>query len=336
MFSKGMSQTVAARFCRRMATGFHAGVDLLKLCQRESQHGSPKHKAAMEAVAAQLRDGTPMARAMIDVADGKYFPPLMIQMVHIGETTGRLERTLKELADHYDHRLAMQRMFLMGIAWPMLQLIGGIAVIGLAILITQMLGSEFNAVGLNMTQYLTLVFLFFGSITAAVLALKFNAFGCHRLFALVYRIPKAGEALQTIALSRICWTLSLALDSGMDAMRSVKMALQSTQNDHFASRADTAIATIKSGGTLTESFASTGIFPEEFLHFVEVAELSGTDAESLGNLADVYDQRAKTATRVLVGVMTGVIWAAVTIMLVAIILKMAMSVFGVYDEALKM
>lgn len=336
MFSKRMGLSAAAGFCRRMETGFRAGVDLLKLCERESQHGSKLHREAMQSVTAQLRDGTPMARAMIDVPNPKYFMPLMIQMVHIGETTGRLERTLKELADHYEHRIAMRRMFLQGIAWPTLQLVGGIMVIGLSILITQMLGSDFNAVGVTMPQYIMLVTLFFGTIAAIVAAIKLNAFGCHRLFALIYRVPKAGEALQTIALSRICWTLSLALDSGMDAMRSVKMALQSTQNDHFASQAETAVATIKAGGTLTESFASTGVFPSEFLHFVEVAELSGTDAESLGNLANIYDQRAKTATRVLVGVLTGVIWASVVILLVAIILKMAMSVMGVYDDALKM
>ena len=329
-----MSLSAAAGFCRRIGTGFRAGMDLLRLCDRESQHGPPRHREAMQSVTREIAAGVPMARAMMNI--GKYFPPLMIQMVHIGETTGRLERTLLELAEHYEHRIKMRRMFLQGIAWPMIQLIGGIMVIGLSILITQMLGSEFNAVGLTFGQYLTIVFLFFGTIVAAALAIKFNAFGCHRLYAFVYRVPKVGESLQTIALSRICWTLSLALDSGLDAFRSIRMALQSTQNDHFISQADTAVATIKSGGTMTEGFASTGVFPDEFLHFIEAAELSGTDAESLHNLASIYDERAKVAMRVLVGVMTAVIWASVTILLVAIILKMAMSVMGVYDDALKM
>lgn len=334
MLSKRMSLSLAASFCRRLGTGFRAGMDLLKLCERESKQGSPRHREALQSVTTDIAQGVPMAKAMLNVE--KYFPPLMIQMVHIGETTGRLERTLLELADHYEHRVQMRRMFLIGIAWPMINLFGGISVIGLSILITEMLGSEFNAVGLTLVEYIAVVSVFFGTIIALVLAVRFNAFGCHRLFAYVYQIPKMGEALQTIALSRICWTLSLSLDSGMDAMRSIKMSLQSTHNDYFSSQADTAIGAIKNGGTMADAFSATRIFPEEFIHFVEAAELSGTDAEALDNLARIYDERAKVATRVLVGVATGTIWATVSLALVAIILKMAMSVLGVYGDALNM
>ena len=62
-----------------------------------------------------------MARAMLD--SGKYFPPLLVQMVHVGESSGRLDRTLLELAEHYDHRISTRNEFLRGIAWPVIELL---------------------------------------------------------------------------------------------------------------------------------------------------------------------------------------------------------------------
>lgn len=326
-----MNIKTAAGFCRRMGTGFRAGLDLLRLCERESSQGSPRHRDAMSQVAHQLANGDPLARAMLDV--GKYFPPMMIQMVHVGEETGRLERTLLELAEHYDHRVAMRRMFVNGIAWPVLQLFAGIGVVGLMLLIIETLGSSFNPLGISFTQYSVLVVLFFVMIGLAIATIRFNWFGVHRIYPLVYQIPKVGSSLQTIALSRICWTLSLALDSGLDALRSIKMALRSTHNPHFSSRGEMAVETIKTGGTMTDAFRVTGVFPDEFLHAIEVAEMSGTDAESLDRLAKYYDEQAKQAVRVLVGVATGTIWAMVTLLLVFMILKMAMSIGGVYRDA---
>ena len=57
----------------------------------------------------------------------------MTAMTRVGEATGRLERSLLALGEHYQHELTTRRMFIQSIAWPMLQLIAGIGVISLLI-----------------------------------------------------------------------------------------------------------------------------------------------------------------------------------------------------------
>ena len=47
--------------------------------------------------------------------------------------SGRLEAIYKRLAEQYDQRLKMRRLFLAAIAWPMIQLVLAIGVIGLLI-----------------------------------------------------------------------------------------------------------------------------------------------------------------------------------------------------------
>ena len=50
---------------------------------------------------------------------------------------------------------------------------------------------------------------------------------------LFYLIPVVGPSLQTITLARFSWTLSLALESGIDPIRSVSMSLDSTASGNI-------------------------------------------------------------------------------------------------------
>ena len=57
---------------------------------------------------------------------------------------------------------------------------------------------------------------------------------------LIYMIPKLGAAIQTITISRFCWTMALALDSGLDPIRSIRLSLDSTDSEYYQSAADDA------------------------------------------------------------------------------------------------
>ena len=338
-----MTLKKAAGFTRRMGMGLRSGIGILKLLEIESRAGSEKHRWRVQHVAKRISDGETFTKALA-LEDG-YFPPLVVQMVHIGESSGRIERTLLMLADHMDHRLQVRRAFLQGISWPLIQLFAAVLIIGLVIWIQGVLappsGPAFDASGLGLSGtnglmiYSGVVLLITAVIVGIILAIRGNVLGVHRLIPYSYRLPSVGPALQTISLSRICWTLSLTLDSGLDPIRSVRMSLNSAGSEHYKAGADRAEQAIIDGATMTGALTAAKVFPDEFLHAMEVAEVSGTDAESLEKLAAYYDERAKMAMKVLSGVMTGVIWLGVTLMLVFVIMRMALKIFGIYDDALK-
>ncbi len=342
--AKRMGLSACADYCRRFGTAFRAGIDIVSLCQAESKHGHSYQQQVMAKVAAGVASGDPLAESMAN-ADPKFFPRLLVSMVRLGEQTGRLERTLLQLAEHYQHRLSIRRLFLMGIAWPTIQLVAAIMVIGLLIWILGILkpaggGEMMDITGLGLRGnsgvliYFSFVTLFFGLIGLFVMALKNNWFNLHAAIPLFYLIPKIGPAIQTITLARFCWTLSMSLDAGLDPMRAIDLAMDSTDSDYYRSEAKTAKTAIQKGKNLGESLAATQVFPSEFLNALEVAELSGTDAESLSTLARNYDERAKMAVKTIAGLATAVIWLFVVVILVFMILRMAMNVFGIYDEFL--
>lgn len=343
MFTARMGIATAAGFCHRLGIGFRAGADLIALIRAEAKSGSPRHREILQNVAAGLADGQSLTDTM--KSQGRYFPPLMIALVNVGESTGRLERALLSLAEHYEHRVSMRRTFLMGIAWPVLQLVGAILAIGFLIWLLGVLspptGGEMMDVagfGLRGTSgvaiYFGFVFLFFAMLALAVFAIRNNWLGLHNLIPLFYGIPKLGPAIRVITLSRFCWTLAMTLDAGLDPMRSVRLALESTGSEFYRSGIAPAQQAIQHGSSLSVALQRSEVIPEEFITNLEVAELSGTDAESLETLARDYDQRARTAIRTLTGILTGVIWLFVIVILVFMIFRMLMNIVGVYREAL--
>src|SRR6478752_6068822 len=118
------------------------------------------------------------------------------------------------------------------------------------------------------------------------------------------RIPVLGKCLESLALSRLTWALALSLDSGMDARRAVTLAIRSAQNPYYESSLPRVAAAIRANQQFHESFAEGGVFPTDFLQQVEVAEMAGATNEALLRLAAEYDERAKSAMRVLTGICT--------------------------------
>lgn len=338
-----MGLAAAMEFCRRFGTAFRAGVDIVSLCRAESRYGNSRQQQVMSGVADAVAEGSSFADAM-QQSGPKYFPKLLMSMVRVGEQTGRLERTLLQMAEHYQTQLSTRRLFLIGIAWPALQLIAAILVIGLLIWILGMLqpvggGESFDPTGFGLRGtsglaiYFGFVSLFFGTLALIVLAFRNNWLNLHAAIPLFYLIPKLGPAIQTITLARFCWTLAMALDAGLDPLQSVSLAMDSTGSDYYRSETKTATTAIRQGKTLGEALSKTGLFPDEFLNSLEVAEISGTDAESLSALAAQYDERAKVAIRTIAGLATVAIWVLVVVGLVTMILRMAFRVFGAMHDA---
>jgi type II secretory pathway component PulF len=344
VFSPRMTLVAAAKFCHRLGTGLKAGADLLKLLNSEALHGSARQRQAMLKLAEGAKQGEQLSTVM--EAEKSYFPPLLTTMTRVGEATGKLEHTLLTLSEYFDQQLKTRRSFLSSIAWPTLQLVASIGVISLVIYIMGILtpaggGEMTDILGLGLRGgsgvlwfwfYLTI---FFGALALMVWAFFRNVGGVQNLVPLIYQVPVIGPAIQTITISRFSWTLSLALGSGLDPMRSIRLALDSTASDYYRNAADDAENAIRGGATLAGTLRATNLFPDDFLQRIEIAEHSGTDAESIDYLAIEYDDRAKRAIKAIAGIATFLIWISVAAAIIFFIFRIAMTYINAINGAME-
>lgn len=332
----GIKQT--SRMCYRLGSSLNAGVDVLRLLQRESQHGSAAYRRNMERVADKITRGTTLAEALNDCGD--YFPPLVRELINVGEETGRLEAVLLRLADHYQHVIKLRNTFLLGILWPGVQLVGAVLVIGLLIWLLGALGTSASVFGLSGTGGLLIYTIWIvavaGALTAIVYALRRGWFG-PLPSRMLLRVPGVGNAIKTMSLARLTWTLSMTLESGVDAGRSISLALMSTQNPLFMRHIPDVQGTIVRGGQFHEALEKTGAFPQDFLHALQNAELSGTESESLSRMSSEYQRQAEGASTALAILASFAIWGLVAALVVFLIFYLFMNLYvAPYREAFEM
>ena len=334
LFAKRMGLKAAAKFSHRFATSHKAGVDIVRLLQTEAAMGPGHQKRAMSRLAEGASQGNPV-HVMME-KQKPYFPVLLTAMTAVGEETGKLDRALFILAGHLQQRLDTRNKFIGSITWPLLQLAAGIGVISLVIFIMGMFEMP-DMLGLGLKGGSGVLWLWFyvgivlGSIVATIWAFSRNVAGLQNLAPLLYLIPMLGPAIQTITISRFCWTMALALDAGLDPIRSIEMSLDSTGSDYYRAGYEDAKTAIQNGATLAGSLKATSIFPDDFIARVDIAEHSGTDAESMQYLAKEYDERARSAVKILSGIAT----AIVRITIAGILIFFIFRIFGMYIGAIQ-
>ncbi len=337
-----ISTTQLARFCNRIGTSLHAGIDVRTVFQREAERGSPRQREVMDRVGRAISGGQSVAGAL--QSENGYFPPLMCEMVAIGEKTGKVDDVFLQLGEQYQHVLQLRRAFLVGILWPTIELGAAIVIIGLFILLMGTLvplnpdGTPvFDVLGIGagvpgLINYVLIV----GGIGAAlgfvVWGFARGRFGPWPMHVLM-RVPMLGKCLEMMALSRMAWSLAMANNSGMDPRRSVKLALRSANNPYYNSFQRKIDDLLAHGAEIHEALTRSGAFPAEFLDVVSTGEVSGTLPESLLRLSEDYRKRAQSSSGMLTVLASFAVWGVVAVIIIAAIFRFAMFYLNAINPA---
>lgn len=329
-----------AEFCRRMGVGLRAGVDILRVIQTEQRVGGTAHQQAMANVHQQIRQGDTLADAM--KAQGKYFPQLLIQMVHASELAGRTDSIFTHMAGYYEQLKQTRSSFLQKISWPLIQLAMAVGIIGVVILIQGLISpnTTYDASGIGLTgiggfvAYCLIVTCVFSAIGVVIFGIWKNWFQCHaKLTPIVQRIPQLGTALITLSLSRLSMTLSMLLNAGVDAKHAVKQAFLSTGNQYFIGGMDRAVNEIDRGASFGDAFEKSSVLPKDFVDAIRIGEISGTETESLDHLATQYQQRAVSALNTIATIASLTVWIGIMIFIGFIVLRMAFQYLNLINNA---
>jgi len=128
---KVVQKVAMARFARTLATLVAAGVDIIKALEIAGQtSGNWVVESALADVRAKVHEGVPIAQPLVE---SSVFPPLVAQMVKVGEETGELERMLDKIADFYEDEVDTSIASLTSIVEPIM-MVGVGAIIGVIVI----------------------------------------------------------------------------------------------------------------------------------------------------------------------------------------------------------
>ncbi len=345
MFGKLIKLKPLSIVCRSLATALHAGVPIVRAFELASRKTSdPRLGHAMADITLRLKSGEDVATAMR--AQGGRFPNLMIDMVNVAEHTGALPEVLRSLADHYENNLRLRKDFISQITLPVVQLVAAVFIIaGLFFLlgiVAASSGSEpLDVLGWGLTgasgaatwltwwaMGVTGAFLTYKVLTASLVSKA----ATHKA---LMRIPVIGGCMRSFAVARFSWAFHLTQEAGMPVDDSLDASLRATANGAFIAAKPKVLADVMAGETLTDAITNTGLFPDEFLQIIDVAETAGTVPEALDRMSPQFEDQARRSLSALASALGWVIWTMVAGFIVFVIFSIALWYVGMLNDAVR-
>lgn len=129
MFSKLTIKSSSSMMARTLSTLLGAGVPLMEAVDIVSGvMNNVYFKEALQNAKEEIMIGMPLSRPLQEC---ELFPPMVYQMIRIGEEAGSTEEMLDKLADYYDEEVEMEVQSLMAALEPMIIVVLAVVVGGL-------------------------------------------------------------------------------------------------------------------------------------------------------------------------------------------------------------
>lgn len=263
------------------------------------------------------------------------YPPLFLDLLNVGELTGSMPEVFAALADYYEAHVKRIQEFRSQIAWPVMQLVAAVLIIGFVIFLLGIIGEmspgepqDILGLGLMGTRGAMIWFtMAFGLTFAGWFTYTWitrTAAGRMALHPFLMTIPGVGYCMRTFAIARFSWCFALTQQAGMNLKPSLESSLKATGNGAFIGCTSEVWQRLSAGETLHEALSATGLFPAEYLQIVDTAEISGTVPEALDRLSHTFDQDAQRAMTWLAAMLARVIWGLVACFIGFIVIRFVM------------
>ena len=130
LFGPLLVMVAVARFSRTLATLLASGVPVLTAMDiTRNVLGNTELMRVVEDARASVREGEGIAKPL---RQGQRFPPIVTHMIAVGERSGQLEEMLLHVADAYDQQIEVRVGALTSILEPLLIVVMGAVVGGIA------------------------------------------------------------------------------------------------------------------------------------------------------------------------------------------------------------
>ncbi len=303
-------------FSRQMATLIESGIGILTGLQLLLQSSRRALREVLIEVIQSLQQGQSLSAAL--AAHPTAFPTLYARTLAVGERTGHLEDTLRQLATFLEKEQALSRKLRDAATYPAFVL--GVAVFVVVIVVAVALPpivdlfDSFHAdlpvptkilIGISKFASGYGSLLIFGAIVLLLVAIWYGSTPSGRRIRdrLFLRLPVIGKVILQGQVARFTRTASVLIQAGLPLAEVMELILQTVDNTVVYAALDRVRLALLSGQGLSGPLAAERIFPQMLSQMVMVGEETGTLEANLATLADFYEDETDRSVKTLASLM---------------------------------
>jgi len=309
-------------FFRAYAVLERSGVDFSTSFELlAAQARTARMREALASVRADVERGgeklwTAMARRPDEFSD------LEVAMVAAGEEAGNREEVFDRLASFLERDERLRKQLQAALFYPAIVLLAACAIsVYLFFFVVPQFAKLFESFGVQLPPPMVWMLALANAGSHPVVLSLVTCLGlvvalaCERTLrspegslafdTLRMRVPFVGDAIQKSILARVCRVLATLLQSGVNQIRALEVAVPVAESPLYARAIDLSRERIASGldASLDEALSVTGRFPPLLLGFIRVGGSAGNVPQMLVKIAEYYEEDVESVLSALPTVM---------------------------------
>jgi type IV pilus assembly protein PilC len=342
----GIKPRDLSMFCRQFNSILAAGVTVISALQMLTVETDNKVlKGAIKAVQAAVEKGETLADSM-RIQD-KIMPPILVNMVEAGESSGSLEIAFERMAVHFEKEAKLKNLVRQAMIYPIvvcLVAVGAICVMMTVVVpnfisMFEDMDTELPAitqfvVGISnfMVSKWWVLLLIVGLTIAGIVAFKRSPMGSQFFGRLALSIPLFGNLTIKSSSARLMRTLSTLITAGIPLIDALEITAKIMDNVIVKQCLLNAKEEVARGVPLSQPLEYSGIFPPMVYHMTKIGEETGNLEGMLDKVADYYDEEVEVATKALTSVLEPLIIVLLAVVVGVIIMAIMSPMLSLYSS----
>ncbi|MDD3052588.1 MAG: type II secretion system F family protein [Candidatus Cloacimonetes bacterium] len=334
-FSKSLSVLLKAKI------PLHKALQIL-----QSQTSDKQMKTIISSLLASIYKGKPFSEAL--ARHTNIFGNLYIEMVRIGETSGKLDEMLMRQTSYLEKAARLRQKISMAMIYP--SIIVAISILSVVFLITfivptfKELFSDFQAqippitlMLLNSKDFLLRFWLFILIAGVIIVYLLRKILAVEIISDYIYRrvllkVPVIGELVKRNNMAKLSRTMYVLLEAGIPFVEAVRVCKGSFKNRIIRESLEKTVLSLSKGQSFFSSFGEREIFPEFLRNMLKVGEESSYIADIFKHLADFYEEELDSVVDTLSAIVEPIIILLLGIVIGFVIIMLYLPLFEMINN----
>lgn len=298
-----LSSMEVSAFCSQMAMILRSGIFIMEgISIMLEDTMDPEERALLVQVDRTLQETGIFHEALRGTGA---FPEYMLQMVRIGEETGKLDDVLTALSVYYDREASIAQNIKNAVTYPLIMVFMMLLVI--LVLVTKVmpifdqifrqLGNEMTGfskavldLGTAINRYSAMLAVLVILLAAAALYFGKSQKGRRQFRSFAVHISFIRPFMEKLEACRFANGMSLTLSSGMSPEECIKLTSGLIGEEGFSRKLDICREAIENGLELGEAFTKAEIFTGVYSRMASIGDRTGALDETMQEIADRYQE----------------------------------------------
>lgn len=340
-----VSQKDLSILCRELYFSLSSGINILEsISIVKNQVENKKLENILENVFKEVEKGKMLSDAF---SKFKEIPKLFIDMIKVGEATGRLDEIMKDLADYYDKQYKQERKVKNALIYPKFLISFSLLIVAVLVAYVVPIFVE-NLLSANqklplptriviaLSSFIKNEILLILIIILVILLIKRFILDKNKAYIffrdkLKLKVKVLGTVSRQIMTARFARTFSILFAGGISVIDCMEISANVVENEYAKNKLLRCRDLIDNGSTIGDALATLDIFPKMLVQSIRVGEESGSVDKTLKKASDFYDSEANFALEKITNLIEPVMIIILALVVGFVVLSLVLPMFSMYQ-----